>query len=157
MLVRYTSGFIVAVAAVLTVPMARAAEYQTMAAGACKSALPAFDSNIRSRPLAVQNEGDSVVFVTCAQQGNLDAKPTQLAINIVNNSEAVAVVNCTLVSGSLSPIYYVVSVTSLPGYDALAVVRPTAPATTFTSSNASWSCALPPGTGISRVGQIRLL
>ncbi len=147
----------VALAAAVAAPMASATEYQTMAAGACKSALPSFEGNIRSRPLAVQNEGGSVVFVSCAQQGNLDVKPTQLAINLVNNSKEVAVVNCTLVSGSLAPTYYVVSVTAIPGFDAQGVVRPTAPLTSFASSNASWSCALPPGTGISRIAQVRLL
>src|SRR5690554_5703366 len=52
------------------VPTAEAAvenlQFQSSAAGLCQGALPAMDANLRKRPLAVANEGDSPVFVTCA-------------------------------------------------------------------------------------------
>lgn len=38
----------------------------TNPAGICQGALPAFETAIRKRPLAVQNEGDSTTFVTCS-------------------------------------------------------------------------------------------
>lgn len=157
MSIRFFVPLTMTVAALADVPKAHAAEFQTMASGACRSALPAFDGDIRTRPLAVQNEGTATAFVTCAQQGNLDQRPTQLSIFVVNNTQAVSTVSCTVVSGSTAPVYYAVSVVVLPTIDAIGATRPEAPALTFDSSNASWSCALPPGTGISRVGQVRLL
>lgn len=52
------------------VPAAHAAvenlQIQSNASGLCQGALPAFEGNLRQRPLGVSNEGDSPAFVTCS-------------------------------------------------------------------------------------------
>lgn len=130
---------------------ALAAEKQTPAAGACKSALPVFDGNIRNRPLAVQNEGTSSAFVTCAQQGDFDELPTHIDINLINLNAMAVTVNCTMVSGSLSPAYYTSS-TLVPAGAINHHVEFAPSGAAFNSPNHAFSCSLPPGAGISRIG-----
>lgn len=127
-----------------------AAEKQTPAAGACKSALPVFDGNIRTRPLAVQNEGTSSAFVTCAQQGDFEELPTYIAISLMNSNATSVTVNCTMVSGSVSPIYHTSSTVVSAGTSNY-FVEFVPSGTMFNSPNHAFSCNLPPGVGISRI------
>ncbi len=128
---------------------------QTPAAGACKSALPAFDGLIRTRPLAVQNEGTSPAFVSCAQQGDLAERPTRISIALINQNASVATVTCTLVVGVFEPAYTTRS-TAVPAgaTSELLSFIPPVPGVPFPSTNHAFSCSLPPGTGISRLSFI---
>ncbi len=75
------------------------------ASGACQSALPVFDVNIRKRPKAVVNEGDSPAFVTCtyyAQGNGVDDNnnPTKVTIHVSTNILQQTSLSCTGVNGS---------------------------------------------------------
>lgn len=128
-----------------------AAEYQTPAAGACKSALPVFDGNIRSRPRGVQNEGSASAFVSCAQQGDFTESPTGVGLYLLNVGAAPASVSCTLVVGANSPMYFTETV-ELPASSYGTWMQFDSPAPDAWSLRAiAYSCELPPGAGISRV------
>lgn len=65
-----TTSLLGGLLAVAAMPAANAAvenlQMQSGAAGLCQGALPAMDAQLRKRPLAVVNEGNSPAFVTCA-------------------------------------------------------------------------------------------
>lgn len=71
----------------------------------CRPALPAFEGLIRTRPLAVQNEGSTNAFVTCAMaslRGLLNDDIIDNAdyeINISNIGGQPITVSCTAVAG----------------------------------------------------------
>lgn len=70
------------------------------ASGACQSALPVFDGNIRKRPTAVSNEGSAPAFVSCSLYSDFNSAPSAgLGLLFSNNTGAAAQVNCTLVNG----------------------------------------------------------
>lgn len=75
------------------------------ATGACQSALPVFDGNIRKRPLTVQNEGTAPAFVSCSLMstdrgvgGVASAESVYLYAD--NNTASPVDVSCTLVDGA---------------------------------------------------------
>jgi hypothetical protein len=72
-----------------------------LAAGACQAALPAYEGQIRKRPLALQNEGTASAFVTCALAspgyGNAEGFANLVALAVINVGGAPATLNCTLV------------------------------------------------------------
>lgn len=71
--------------------------------GACQSALPVFDVNIRKRPKAVVNEGDAPAFVTCTyytQATNVDEYPTKITIYVSTNILQQTSLTCTGVNGA---------------------------------------------------------
>ena len=65
-----TKMILVAVATLLAAAEAHSVDrelaFQQNGAGACQAALPAYEGLIRKRPMAIQNEGVSTAFVTCA-------------------------------------------------------------------------------------------
>ncbi|MGY0611217.1 hypothetical protein ACW7GZ_00910 [Luteimonas sp. A537] len=134
-------------------PPAWSVEAQTMAAGACKSALPIFDGNIRSRPLAVQNEGTSSAFVTCTQQAELGNEPRSIGISLINTGAAATTVNCTMVNRPLLSEYYPESIQVAAGAITWLIFTPSG-APTFTGTLHAFSCNLPPGTGVNRIAYL---
>ncbi|MGY1457511.1 MULTISPECIES: hypothetical protein [unclassified Luteimonas] len=99
------AGLTLAVAAAYSIP-ATAQEYHansSQPAARCQSALPVFDTLIRKRPLAVQNEGDAATFITCAFAFDGAAALNNSAILLdtyfSNFSGADAEVSCTAVTG----------------------------------------------------------
>ncbi len=153
------------VAAAATAGQALAADEDNQsaanAAARCNGALPSFEGNLRKRPLAVNNEGTSTAFVTCAFE--ID---DEQAINgadyygayFINKGTAAANVTCTGVSGietgagGATVVYKSKSVLvppngtaqaplffdSLTDYGGLAIYPLTA-----------ISCQIPPGVGIN--------
>ena len=82
-----------------------------MSADVCQPALPAFDGNIRKRPLAMMNEGTSNAFVTCAFGGVFNGVPSQktLSVGFTNITDSEITVNCTLVdaqAGVINPEFF---------------------------------------------------
>lgn len=71
------------------------------ATGACQSALPVFEGQIRKRPLALQNEGAAPAFVSCSLMGTdrSVAGITEIAVFADNNTAGPVGLNCTLVTG----------------------------------------------------------
>lgn len=142
----------VALALPLALPAtAQADTYITPAAGSCKSALPIFDGNIRTRPRAVQNEGTAPAFVTCAQQADNGDLATGVSIYLLNTGPAAVDVTCTLVVGMNSPSYYTATLT-LPAasYGSPMTFADLDPVT-LDGNGSSYSCQLPPGAGVSRL------
>ena len=120
------------------------------ATGSCQAALPAFEGQIRKRPLALQNEGTAAAFVTCSPQTFTRLYDRVLGMNIelLNNGTAAVTISCTGVSPAAGgPLYVSKSYTVAAGgigffnfsYDTDGFI------------NGSVSCQLPPGAGLSRI------
>lgn len=99
------AGLTLAVAAAYSVP-ATAQELHSNSsqpAARCQSALPVFDTLLRKRPLAVQNEGDSPTFISCAFEFDsgvaVDSSALLLDTYFSNFSGADVEVSCTAVTG----------------------------------------------------------
>jgi len=159
------SGFILATGSVAATNAFAATNPRVLygnSASICQGALPSFDTAIRKRPLAVQNESASTVFVTCAflSQGALGAStnnPTQVTLWFNTNSGADTVINCTGVSGfHTSPNQFIVKAITAPASGARTVAFwnaadfDGAPAN-FPSGAFSVSCSLPAGAAIDDV------
>lgn len=87
---------------VLTVPSVSSAAggVQANSTAFCQSALPVFDTNMRKRPLAIVNEGDTDAFVTCNYPVDIStAGVTEVDAYIANHTAITKDVNCTLVDG----------------------------------------------------------
>ena len=113
----------IACSATFTAPVRAATfmrEETAMSAETCQAALPAFDSNIRKRPLALMNEGSRSSFVTCAFAGVNDFIPFTLGIEIyLTNSDVTHhTITCTLVDGRTgfsNPLYVPRALSVAPG------------------------------------------
>ena len=157
------AGMTLAVAAAYSVP-AVAQEYHVNAsqpAARCQSALPVFDTVLRKRPLAVQNEGATSTFISCAfemdgGEATIDNSAILLDTYFTNFGETDTQVTCTAVTGYAGGENEYVSIT---------VDVPTE-IVEETDGNAYWtdtdfegggmetsliaiSCNLPPGVGIN--------
>lgn len=122
----------------------------TPAAGACRSALPAFDGNIRTRPRAVQNEGSAIAFVSCGVQRDFDDNINSALVYLMNISAVPVTVDCTMIIGMSSPTYYTftanVAANSGPTSYGFEV-----PENGYAGNAIAWSCSLPPGAGVNRL------
>ncbi|MEP6634865.1 MAG: hypothetical protein ABJA62_11735 [Luteimonas sp.] len=125
-----------------------------MAVRDCQGALPSFEGAIRKRPLAVQNEGAQIAFVTCGMEGNNTgvANTSNIFVILRNTGASTQTVGCTLIDGGLD--------VNTPAFFPKSVAVPVGPDATFISWNTNdnggnkflypaISCALPPGVGIS--------
>jgi hypothetical protein len=99
------AGLTLAVAAAYSTP-ATAQEFHSNAsqpAARCQGALPAFETAIRKRPLAVQNEGTAASFITCGFEFDAAEAINNAAVLVdtyfSNNTGAPVVVRCTGVTG----------------------------------------------------------
>lgn len=93
-------------AAVAPLP-ASALRIAAHATAACQSALPVFDTQIRKRPLAVQNEGDSNAFVTCSMVNPAASsginRISGATIHLQNIRSGTRLVSCTAVNSMAAP------------------------------------------------------
>lgn len=75
-------------------------QYSIGASAACRPALPAFDGAIRTRPLAMANEGSSSAFITCSNWSTPFAETNyNTVVTLANRSAGPVDVTCTLVAG----------------------------------------------------------
>lgn len=75
------------------------------APGACQAALPAYEGQIRKRPLAIANEGTQAAFVSCSLPGNSNALDTDYFGVALRNTRPVGIImQCTLIEGLDSPV-----------------------------------------------------
>ena len=120
----------------------------------CQGALPVFETAIRKRPLAVENEGTSATFVTCSfetQTYDAEAGVVLLDTYFSNKGTAAASVTCTAVSGyNGGTNEYVAQTFSVPAngeYNAFWIAED------FTGELAagliSINCQLPPSVGVN--------
>src|SRR5690606_36546146 len=98
------AGLTLAVAAVYSAPAD--AQYHAIAsqpAARCQSALPVFDTNIRKRPLSVQNEGSASSYVTCGFEFDAFTAVNNSAVLVdtyfYNNTDDTVTVTCSGVTG----------------------------------------------------------
>ena len=134
-------------------------EFASNAAGLCQSALPVFDGVIRKRPLAVQNEGTSNAFVTCAFTGEYDFagfyNTTSYTMYARSNDGAAHDLSCTGVTGyATGTNEFVVKTVSLPADGSQQSLQWTgadfADATaTINYETFATSCNLLPGVGLN--------
>ncbi|WP_133000358.1 hypothetical protein [Luteimonas arsenica] len=88
----------VGIIALAAAPAAHA-ETQVNATGACKSALPVFDGNIRSRPLGVRNEGTSNAFISCSVPSEHGTRLALVGLRVHNGNAVATSLSCTFVNG----------------------------------------------------------
>lgn len=129
-----------------------------MATLGCQSALPTFDTSIRKRPLAVQNEGTADAFLTCGLEGTFLAVPlsTSVGVKLRNNTASSVDVSCTLTdarTGLNTPIYFTRTVTLAANATDVDLSFTTADNNGTAFIYPAFSCVLPPGTGISATTQ----
>ena len=140
-----------------SVAPARAAEVHTGAAAACRSALPAFDGDIRTRPLAMQNEGDAPAFVSCSNSNGASSTAyyiTVAGIYIQNRNAVATPVSCTLVTERLggTNVYLTRTQTFSAGSSAFVLWNMSDNGGNHLSAFVNFSCSLAPGIGVSRIG-----
>jgi hypothetical protein len=125
------------------------------ATGACQSALPVFDGQIRKRPLAVQNEGTSAAFVSCSFMDTDRSVNgvTDVYLYADNNTSSPVTVNCTLVTGISGdyPQYFPKSIllpanSKLNGFVWSSTDNG---GSNFSNKAINASCQLPVGTGLT--------
>jgi len=82
-------------------------EFHQNASGTCQAALPAYEGQVRKRPLALQNEGAANAFASCSlfspgasASSFLDGEIYAVSINLDNNGAQAVDVTCTLVVGA---------------------------------------------------------
>lgn len=129
------------------------------ATGYCQPALPAFDGNIRKRPLSVQNEGTATAFVTCS----LPAEAVSVGDGTIsafayfhNSNAASTTVTCTMVQGILgfSEGPNIIKSITMPANTNLQILLWDAAANggNLLGEILSLSCLLPPNTGVDYLG-----
>lgn len=125
------------------------------ATGFCQPALPAFEGQIRKRPLAIQNEGTAAAFVSCSFMGTDAAADgiTEILLYADNRTAADIELTCTLVTGAsgVSPTYYPKTIT-LPALSTANGFRWSEEdngGNPFSHFSNNVSCNLPVGTGLS--------
>lgn len=141
-------------------------QIQSNATGLCQAALPIMDTNLRKRPLAVVNEGDTPAFVSCSFTTIIDqdggggvSQETVVRYFGMFLTSAVAEpqnLACTGVIGYQdSPILEYVALdvdvsSETPGSNYLYFYPENAdPEREYLHQLVSLSCRLPPGTGIT--------
>lgn len=122
---------------------------ESTAVGLCQGALPAFETQIRKRPLAVQNEGASSTFVSCALTSQNSLQSVDVYFGSIGGT---VTISCTGVTGFTGvAAFSSKSVTVGAGARAVISWTPSDFGATGTLPSAlfSISCALPPGAAIN--------
>lgn len=154
---------LIAVFAALTPQPGHAFRVTAQAAAVCQGALPSFEGAIRKRPLAVQNEGSTDAFVTCALNNpGYNAGTTFISLLLIyvqNQNSSNRTITCTAVNSSATespgaPLYLTRTV-QVPSSDTESTPI-TFEAGDFPGSPVALpgdtvmvSCKLLPGTGIT--------
>lgn len=138
---------------------AGAGSFVQNATGACQSALPVFDGQIRKRPLTMQNEGTAPAFVSCSfmstDQGIGGSRSIgQVTLYADNNAGSAVELTCTLIDGYSGGVAtYFPMTRTLPPYskhnEFFWYSGDDDDDNFFRTVNAS--CNLPVGTGLSEI------
>lgn len=155
-------GAVAALAALAPQP-AHAFRVTAQAVAVCQAALPAFEGAIRKRPLAIQNEGTTDAFVTCALNNiGYNAGTTRIStvlIHAQNQNASSRQISCTAVNSDAAetadPLYLARTV-QIPASDDNESIEIAFPAGDFPGApillpgdTVSVSCNLVPGMGIT--------
>lgn len=151
---KYASLAVALVAGLVAATPADAVTHVTAsnATNYCQTALPVFDGNVRKRPLAVQNEGGSNAFVTCAYHSE-DGPVLAAQVWFHNSSGVAGDVTCTGVAGYNDPTVResAVKVVNLPGDGTQVALEWEAvdfPGGAMETGLFAVSCNLQPGMGV---------
>ncbi|MGY0652688.1 hypothetical protein ACW7GZ_12685 [Luteimonas sp. A537] len=99
------AGLTLAVAATYSIPATAQSLHanSSQAVARCQGALPAFETAIRKRPLAIQNEGSQASYVTCGFEFDSGAAVNNSSFLIdtyfTNSTDAAVTVACSGVTG----------------------------------------------------------
>lgn len=153
------ASLVVAVASVMSAPAYAVLEVNEVGANAtslCNGALPAFETAIRKRPLAVQNEGASNAFVTCSFSTQYDTASINnvgyFGVFFNNQAAAPVVVSCTGVAGfdsNTTNVFISKSTTIAPGGSGEIFFQPIDNGGLGYYPLVNVSCNLPAGAGIN--------
>jgi hypothetical protein len=132
-------------------------------ANSCSGTLPAYQTQLRARPLALKNEGSSAAFVSCSfESGYAFSSGKDFGAYIINTGASDADVSCTGVDGldatlaaafmAPAPVFVSKSATIPAGGAASLFFFVPADFPTLTGFN-GMTCLLPPGVGISLAGK----
>lgn len=71
----------------------------------CQGALPNYEAGLRKRPLAIANESDANMFVSCSVPfgDTLGTTPFQLVVLVTNQTNTARSMSCTMVDGIAGP------------------------------------------------------
>jgi hypothetical protein len=156
------AGAVAALAALAPQP-GHAFRVTAQAAAVCQGALPSFEGAIRKRPLAVQNEGSTDAFVTCALNNpGYNAGTTFISsveIYAQNLNSSTRSITCTAVNSSATtspdaPLYATRTVNVAPSDTNSTLIEfaaddfPGSPVV-LPGDTVSVSCKLVPGMGIT--------
>lgn len=133
---------------------AGAATSAANASNPCQGALPAFETQIRKRPLGVNNEGTATAFVSCSTATGYNPSTITAAIVIVTNRNAGPIdIDCTLVNGGIAgAVSYHPKTHSAPAGTPSVIAWTPADVGGALSMYQNFSCALPPNVDINVVG-----
>jgi len=152
------AGLTLAIGAVYSTPATAEVIYShaSQPAARCQGALPAFETAIRKRPLAVQNEGTAASFVTCGFETeiyqSLTGGPIAVDIYFTNNTQQDQTVTCTAVTGWAGGENEFVAYEAVmaPGGDgSIFVIDEDFANDGMATGLVALSCRLPAGTGIN--------
>lgn len=146
-------------------PATQAASVAANGAGNCTGTLPAYQTQLRARPLALANEGTSAAFVSCAfDMGYNNEGGADIVVFLVNKTAADIDVTCTGIDGidptlanavnsGLVPAY-VTTTTTVPanGFNYVVFDASDFEKSSLTPFNSA-SCLLPPGISIAIAGK----
>lgn len=152
------STAVVLAAAAMHAPQAQAATTAANATGFCQGALPVFDTELRKRPLGLNNEGDAGAYVSCSVPVPHNPDTTDNAVIYMTNRNAAAVdVSCIFVDGVVADSgfptgYYPQTISLNPGIFTAMVWLPGDFGLTSFSGYTNFSCNLPAGVELNLVG-----
>ncbi len=116
----------------------------------CQGALPSFEGAFRKRPLAIDNEGTSPAFLTCAfELRSTGALGHAVDVWFGNNTATPKTINCTGVQGFNGDSEAVVRSVVVPASSQDNITWVDADFTAGIGGLLSISCQLPPGTGVN--------
>jgi len=150
---------VLSIAGVYAAPAHAVVEFHEAGANAsslCQGALPAFETNVRKRPLAVQNEGVASAYVTCSFSTQYDfdnqAKISYFGVFLVNLTGSTKNVTCTGVAGyasSSTNVYIGKNVNIAPNSEGEIFFDPTDNGDLLYDAMVNVSCNIPVGVGIA--------
>lgn len=143
-----------AAAMLATIGVAQAAnetnELSSNGVSHCQGALPSFEGAFRKRPLAIDNEGTSPAFLTCAfELRSTGALGHAVDVWFGNNTATAKTINCTGVQGYNGASQAVAKSVVVPANTQDNLTWADADFTAGIGGLLAISCQLPPGTGIN--------
>ena len=156
----WACAMVIALTCVSAGAVTRSRNVYSNATGVCQAALPAYEGQIRKRPLAIQNEGTASAFVSCSFAGTSTGvgglRSIQSLHLFADNNSAVSVsLTCTLVdsiSGYTTAPTFITKTITLPANSKLVQLQWYA-GLDNDGDNFIWtvntSCNLPVGVGLT--------